>query len=468
MCLTRSNHTRTSRLLLISAAAFFSLPALEVNAQPLSVTIRPVNDFGAGYDERNHTYRPEWVADAVVDPRTRPIEATRDGFPGSWITEASQRPTTNVRVPREGQPQPRATADEVRDRRVPPFPPRPDTTVSFYRHADFSGDSYTSSFSPFRLEEAPYQVKLVNQILYRRVSSVRLHCGERDSDVYLFDSAPGPDHIWTNWGGNVLQLSCKAHETVDFNLHNLRGWPDNTLFGDRAAQAFVLLHAPRRRSIPLFSSVVNVHWNQFVKEFGQRLGPGSVVIRAQGEPTISLIDACREYRVTSAGRIRGCGDPNYLTQSWKTQTFWRTQVFKFTQRATASYLFCEDRGTLYAEARIVSPRSGYGLPIVEFVASDFDSDDRANPWHGEFMCELFNRHKEPHERRGVREELELAKDIAVRTAVGQVQTALNQTIETKAPFYRARTFYLSAQPLGSLSLESDGLGPPFRDPPAKD
>jgi hypothetical protein len=394
------------------------------------------------------------------------VSAQHNREPAAGERRDHRRPTENVPVTREGQPQPRATAGERRDHRVPPFPPRPDTTVSFYRHADFSGDSYTSSFSPLRMEEASYQVKLVNQVLSRRVSSVRLHCGERDSDVYLFDSVPTPmpDYIWTTWGGDVLQLSCKAHKTVGFNLHNLRGWPDNTLFGDRAAHAFVLLHAPKRRSIPLFSSIVIAHWNQLVKELRESPGVETMVIRVQGEPTISLIDACRLVKVGTAGGFiyYGCGDLD-----WETQAFWRTQVFKLTQKATASYSACKDKGTIYAEARIISPNSGYGLPIVEFTYHAFDPDDAAHPWHGEFLCEEYNRHKGPHEPDGPREELEDAEDRAVRAAVDKVQTVLNETIKTKAPVYRARTFYLSAQPLGSLSLESDGLGPPLRDPPAK-
>jgi hypothetical protein len=335
--------------------------------------------------------------------------------------------------------------------------------ASFYENADRTGISVTRECSAANEAEA-VTCRVVQDFVtaglvsrfheHRRISAVRLQCGERDTEVYLFDTGPlGTNTSPDVWEGNVAQLSCKAHQTREFNLRDQIGHPGNVPFDNRAVSAMILVHATHRRSVPLFSSFVRKHWRDLVppliesEAFRSRPVQRKAHLKflLKGEPKINLINYCLPF-----GTCDGDPSPAYA----------RAKLFEIHQDATVVVLPCRAPGHFYATGRVISPVSGYGFPSLD-VQVYFFVNDAKFPFGTSGACKMLSRlHKRYFDE---------AEREASRLVEQTLQRSLNTAMRTTTPFYPARIFYFSAQPHGSqFYLESDGLGPLLRDPPVKE
>jgi hypothetical protein len=291
------------------------------------------------------------------------------------------------------------------------LPPR-HSTLTLFAEAGLFGDSHVRTLSPANEKEATSQVlvgALQSAGLERRVSSARLRCGQRDSDVYLFDNGLFGG-LAAAWRGNVVQLSCKAGQTATVNLHQVRGQPGNVAFGDRATSAFMLVHAAKRQTVPLFSTVLAAKWEDQI----ETMLPSAA--SADGGPELTLVDV-NEFHLKQNLIIDGG-------------------------------LFCtEGSGWFRLRVRVFAPASGFGR--AEFVVQS----GAHNASGGGLLCS--DRYK-----RGVRD--------GARSAATRLEDALNADVQTNSAFREARTFYFSAQAHGhQFFVEFDGLGAPEPQPPVK-
>ena len=66
---------KTFQILSMATASFLTAYGVTAIADTeLGIDVRYVNDFSAGYDASNHSYRQQWIRDVITDAKTRPIE----------------------------------------------------------------------------------------------------------------------------------------------------------------------------------------------------------------------------------------------------------------------------------------------------------------------------------------------------------------------------------------------------------
>ena len=97
----------------------------------------------------------------------------------------------------------------------PPVPPQ--TTLTLYSDANYTGTSYTVSLlpaSPLQATRTVTEAELTQRALFGKISSVRIICGQRSSRVSLFS---------TNWGefSKGTMLECAPNHSAAVNLVNV-------------------------------------------------------------------------------------------------------------------------------------------------------------------------------------------------------------------------------------------------------
>jgi hypothetical protein len=143
-------------------------------------------------------------------------------------------------------------------------PVRTDTspsTVTFFSEASLSGDAVTQQVFPSSPNEAVSLVTfdtIEKANLVSRISSVRLVCGGRATQLTLIDFPnSGPLSNWWPSGKSFI-LECTPFQTVTANLHQVA-----PALADNVGSAHLLAHARSHQpsGTTLFSAVVASNWN---------------------------------------------------------------------------------------------------------------------------------------------------------------------------------------------------------------
>lgn len=134
------------------------------------------------------------------------------------------------------------------------------STLTLYSEAGLWGDSMTVQVSPTTNYEALRLVTMTevqNAHLLSRISSLRLTCGSRDSQVMLYDFYNTGTSLatWSQFGKG-RPVSCKAGQTVTVNLH--QQYPE---LADNVGSVYFLAHARQAKGVG-FSAFVLSNWNQ--------------------------------------------------------------------------------------------------------------------------------------------------------------------------------------------------------------
>jgi len=142
-------------------------------------------------------------------------------------------------------------------------PVRSDTspsTVTFFSEASLSGDAVTQQVFPSGPNEAVTLVTfdtIENANLVSRISSVRLVCGGRATQLTLLDfpNSGGMKNWWPS--GKSFILECTPFQTVTANLHQVA--PE---LADNVGSAHLLAHARSHKpTTAAFSAIVAANWN---------------------------------------------------------------------------------------------------------------------------------------------------------------------------------------------------------------
>jgi hypothetical protein len=162
----------------------------------------------------------------------------------------------------------------------------PDTsTVTFFSEAALVGDSLTRQVTPSSLNETVKPITSVdiqNANLTRRISSIRLVCGTRASDITVLNAAnAGTDTSAWSAAGLGFTLTCNPGQTVTANLHTQA--PN---LADAVGSAYFLVHASHKSQI-LFSTVVASNFNSSSFPDGVT-APSSVELRMWNSDEFSL------------------------------------------------------------------------------------------------------------------------------------------------------------------------------------
>jgi hypothetical protein len=181
------------------------------------------------------------------------------------------------------------------------------TTVTVFSEAGQWGDSLsrgtpTGSWPDTFQETFVKQSDIEAQNLLHRISSARVVCGTRPSDVWFFDSG----NVDFPYDHDFYQVSCNAGETVNVNFHasNVHTSPNNHALGDKVT-SFRIVANPRT-FVPLdrFSDQVLDGWNAGI---AAQLGTSAT---AEGPATIRYLSS-NSFRLRQSVRIHtpsGCPD----------------------------------------------------------------------------------------------------------------------------------------------------------------
>jgi hypothetical protein len=283
------------------------------------------------------------------------------------------------------------------------------STLTVFAEAGLRGDSYQKKLAPATVKQSAWLVPSANFSsvnLNNRISSARLRCGQRDTTAYFFDSTGGLEGAWR---GNVVQLECTRGQTAAVNFHQVNGQPGNVPFGDRVGMAWIIVHAAKRRPIPLFSTVLTSQWNQQLPT----LLPSSA--EADGDPELTVVDL-KNFDLKQKVKIDG------------------------------GILCASGSGWFKYRVRVEPAQDGYGR--ATFWVEPWGADAV-----GGFLCSDAYDGK--------------LRDSA-RDGAAKLQAKLNEEARNNPAFGEARTFYVSAQGHGHLfQLESDSMGRPERGPVVK-
>jgi hypothetical protein len=157
------------------------------------------------------------------------------------------------------------------------FPSR----VTFFSEAGLWGDSLTIEApvsEPIETVRLVTNADLDDANLRKRISSVRLQCGSRRSQVVLFTAA----NMWSEFG-DAQPFDCKSCQSEEINLHTDASW-----IADQVGSVYFVAHAGRARSIAdiyvgqTLSTVVTNTWTQQLAD----LPSGA---EADGGPRLQLI-----------------------------------------------------------------------------------------------------------------------------------------------------------------------------------
>jgi hypothetical protein len=150
------------------------------------------------------------------------------------------------------------------------FPSR----VTFFSEAGLWGDSLTIEApvsEPIETVRLVTNTDLDDANLRKRISSVRLQCGSRQSQVVLFTAA----NMWSEFG-DAQPFYCEPCQTEEINLHTDASW-----IADRVGSVYFVAHARQAHVIPLSVLVTN-SWMQQLDD----LPSGA---EADGGPRLHLI-----------------------------------------------------------------------------------------------------------------------------------------------------------------------------------
>jgi hypothetical protein len=162
----------------------------------------------------------------------------------------------------------------------------PDTsTVTFFSEAGLVGDSLTRQVTPTSLNETVKPITSVdihNANLTRRISSIRLICGTRASDITVLNAAnSSTDTSAWSAAGLGFTLTCNPGQTVTANLHT-----QTPNLGDAVGSAYFLVHASHKNQI-LFSTVAASNFNSASFPDGVT-APNAVELRMWNSDEFSL------------------------------------------------------------------------------------------------------------------------------------------------------------------------------------
>jgi hypothetical protein len=146
--------------------------------------------------------------------------------------------------------------------------------VTFFSEAGFWGDSLTIEApvsKPIETVRLVTNTDLKNANLLKRISSARLQCGSRASQVVLFTAS----NMWSEFG-DAQPFYCQPCQTVEINLHTDASW-----IADKVGSVYFVAHARQADDIPL-SNLVTDSWTQQLTDLPSEA-------KADGEPRLQLI-----------------------------------------------------------------------------------------------------------------------------------------------------------------------------------
>ena len=168
-----------------------------------------------------------------------------------------------------------AAADSI----CPPFPVPIGTEfpsrVTFFSEAGLWGDSLTIEApvsEPIEMVRLVTNTDLNNANLLKRISSVRLQCGSRQSQVTLFTAS----NMWSEFGEYARPFYCEPCQTTEINLHT-----EGPELADQVGSVYFVAHARQADSEALSDFVADA-WTQQLAD----LPSGT---KADGEPRLQLI-----------------------------------------------------------------------------------------------------------------------------------------------------------------------------------
>lgn len=127
------------------------------------------------------------------------------------------------------------------------------TTVTFFSEAGFWGTRLSVQMQPTGAEEVTRVVtkgQIEGANLLRRISSIRIQCGGRASQIAIFQSW----NLWSEFATTAKPYYCNPGETVSINLHN-----DAPAFADRVGSVYMVTHGRAHNSVA-FSTFLTNAW----------------------------------------------------------------------------------------------------------------------------------------------------------------------------------------------------------------
>ncbi len=149
------------------------------------------------------------------------------------------------------------------------------TVVTFFSESNFWGTRHRVTLAPTGPEEVTQtltkpQIEEAN--LHQRISSIRLRCGDRASQITIMLSWDP----WSEFATTAKTYSCDPQQTVNINLHR-----DEPAFADRVGSVHLVAHARAHDFFNDFARTVTGVWST-----GLRSLPSST--EADGKPRIRL------------------------------------------------------------------------------------------------------------------------------------------------------------------------------------
>jgi hypothetical protein len=125
--------------------------------------------------------------------------------------------------------------------------------VTFFSEAGLWGDSLTIEApvsEPIETVRLATNTDLEHANLLKRISSVRLQCGSRQSQVVLFTAS----NMWSEFGDYARPFYCEPGQTVEINLHT-----EAPELADKVGSVYFVAHARQAGDTPL-SDLITDAW----------------------------------------------------------------------------------------------------------------------------------------------------------------------------------------------------------------
>ncbi len=219
-------------------------------------------------------------------------------------TETSGQANQSV-INRDGDDPPPIDDPPPRLPRLPPPPVgEPPTTLTVWSEAGFWGDSLTHSLAAYDARVTSHMIgteALRAKNLIGRVSSARMTCGSRRTEVFFFSTPAGMKVFDGHW----VRATCEPGGAVEVNLHTQPAQPVNAVIADQITGIWMFEHTKAPRPRPETFSVFlgfrfQAQVEELLKEAQQPDEPGGPPKEAPAEtdgPPITWFEGAQSFRI---------------------------------------------------------------------------------------------------------------------------------------------------------------------------